>query len=109
MFTQNFVEWSVEIAFNKVILYKISAFIQPFLLSQNTYTNMSLSSPLLRKKVFDLGFAFNLVAIFTQKVIFMKQTSKKLSEQKKARGNTKKTAKDMSYVSRVNPFPKFDW
>ena len=69
---------------------------------------MSLSSPLQRKKVFDLGFAFNLVAIFTQKVIFMKQTSKKLSEQKKARENTKKT-EDMSYVNRINPFPKFDW
>ena len=39
----------------------------------------------------------------------MKQTSKKLSEQKKAHGNSKKTAKDMTYVSRINPFPKFDW
>jgi hypothetical protein len=38
----------------------------------------------------------------------MKQTSKKLSEQKKARG-TKKTTEDMSYVTRINPFPKFDW
>jgi hypothetical protein len=39
----------------------------------------------------------------------MKQTSKKLHEQKKVRENTKKAIKDMSYVSRINPFPKFDW
>lgn len=39
----------------------------------------------------------------------MKQTSKKLAEQKKARGKIKKTAKEVTYVSRVNPFPKFDW
>ena len=67
---------------------------------------MSLSSSLLRKKVFDLGFAFNLVAIFTQKVIFMKQTSKKLAEQKAARGNTKKST---PYIPKINPSPKFDW
>ena len=63
---------------------------------------------MLRKKVFDLGFAFNLVAIFTQKVIFMKQTSKKLAEQKAARGNTKKSTK-YTYTPKINPFPKFDW
>jgi hypothetical protein len=28
---------------------------------------------------------------------------------KAVHGNSKKTAKDMTYVSRVNPFPKFDW
>jgi hypothetical protein len=39
----------------------------------------------------------------------MKTTSKKLFEQKKAKGSTKKSAKDLSYVSRINPFPKFDW
>jgi hypothetical protein len=38
----------------------------------------------------------------------MKQTSKKLAEQKAARGNTKRSTQ-YQYIPKINPFPKFDW